>query len=342
MDGVSSKSGGTVLGNEVKEAFPGREVVIITPTLSEWLEPLIKSLVTAGMPVHLRVRPDDTKNGNTRLRACRRLLGERVVVSTRMQELSCSGLIETGEFRQHVVIVDANPDGVLAAMKAAGISYPRFAHDIKVALDPCGKINGESSIGRTFAQAWKMIPPLWEREHETVLVQVVEAFSCATMDDEEGKKNLENFAQEQRKKIAMAKALATTAKKLSPHVRFVDTSKASGFDPDTLTEELRRDVAVVARVLKRGHVADLLGTQISIVCTKTSGKNVDLRTIVPTEWSRGAANGVIADVPSRLDLSKERWEEFQPLLVSELDKIFHPASENSVHTLVAKLAERRL
>src|SRR6202011_2070764 len=57
-------------------------------------------------------------------------LGEDCCITIRRLHPACSTLVEVGEFKDAVAIIaDPDADGLTAAMKAAGISYPGLDED---------------------------------------------------------------------------------------------------------------------------------------------------------------------------------------------------------------------
>src|SRR5581483_10774817 len=65
------------------------------------------------------------------------LLGADCVITVRRLHPACSTLVSVGEFADAIAIVaDPDPDGLTAAMKAAGISYAELDDD-------AAKLDGE-------------------------------------------------------------------------------------------------------------------------------------------------------------------------------------------------------
>lgn len=322
---------GSALAAEIAKEMPlgGRRVVIIDHPPTAGLVPLIRALRDEGAQVFLRDHHADADRDGSVVAECRQILdgtdypvNERAVIVTRAEHPACSTLVEAGEFRDDVIIADADQDGVTAALKAAGVSYPELDADAVVLDGPQTGKTAEnlSLLGLLFVRAWGAIPPFGSGPRESVFRQVVGAFSIAVSGHDAGYDELARLAAEYERKVANAKSLAAKAEMLSPQIRFVDASGATDFDPPTLAAELDKGVAVSARKVSTGPIAGKpggFGAQISLARTKqgeTAG--IDLAKLVPADWARGPEHGVISNTPFLLHLSPEKWEAFRPILLS--------------------------
>lgn len=314
---------GQTLAAEINVAMPvgGKRVVILDHPPTEGLVPLIEALGEMGAEVHLRDHHADSDREGATVAQCREILGDRAKVVTRAEHPACSTLVDTGEFREDIVLADADMDGVTAAMKAIGVTYPELDPDAAVLDGPhTGKTKEAlSPLGFAFVRAWGAIPAFGARDRDVVFADVVGAFASAASGDAAGFEALDRLAAEYERKVVEAKALAATAELIAPTVRFLDATAAGQFDPPTLAIELDRGVAVSIRKVSTGPIAGKpggYGAQVSLARTKTGETKVDLSTLVPSDWARGPENGVISNTPFLLHLSPERWEEFRPILLS--------------------------
>jgi hypothetical protein len=315
---------GSTLAAEIATATPlaGRRVVIIDHPPTAGLVPFIEGLVAGGAEVHLRDHHADADRDGTTVARCREILGDRAVVSTRAADPACASLVGLGEFRDDIVVADVDQDGVTAALKAIGISYPELEQDAAVLDGPhTGKTKEAlSSLGFAFVRAWGAIPTFGAPGRDGVVRTVVECFALAAQGEQAGWAGLEHLAEEYERKVGNAKALAAKAELIAPTVRFVDASGATDFDPPTLASELDRGVSVSARKVSTGPIAGKpggFGSQVSLARTKegeTAG--IDLAKLVPTDWAKGPEHGVISNTPFLLHLSPEKWEAFRPILLS--------------------------
>ena len=315
---------GATLAAEINSAITvaGRRVVIIDHPPTQGLVPLIDALATAGAEVYLRDHHGDSDRDGTTVALCRKILGDRAVVSTRAANPACASLVGLGEFRNDIVVADTDQDGVTAALKAVGISYPELDADAAVLDGPGASKTKEalSSLGFAFVRAWGAIPSFGAPNRDTVFVDVVGAFASAIVGEQSGVNMLDKLAVEYEGKVTSAKALAATAKLIAPSVRFVDASTAGPFDPPTLAAELDRDVTVSVRKISTGPIAGKpggFGAQVSLARTKQGEQiGLDLAKLVPADWARGPEHGVISNTPFLLHLSPEKWEAFRPILLA--------------------------
>jgi len=331
---------------------PARVVIIDHPP-TDGLLPLIEALEAAGSQVILRDHHGDNPRDAEKVGAIRAHLGERAVISTRAAHPACSTLIASGEFAEKnagtLILADADQDGVTAALKAAGVTYPELDADAAVLDGPMSGKTKEalSPLGFLFVRAWGALPPFGDRARDGVFAEIVSAFAAAAgakngiagldgppHDDsvewgvfaqlEAAEARLGALAEEYERKVGVSKTLAERIETLAPGVRAVDVTagvKPGTFDQPTLTGLLDRGAVVTVLTKSDGPIAKTFGTQVSLARTKdgeTAG--IDLAALVPTDWAKGPEAGVISNTPFLLHLSPARWEEFRPLLLAAIEK----------------------
>ncbi len=312
---------GKTLAAEINAATPvaGRRVVIIDHPPTAGLVPLIDGLMTAGAEVYLRDHHGDADRDGSTVARCREVLADRAVVSTRAADPACASLVGLGEFRNDIVVADADQDGVTAALKAIGISYPELDQDAAVLDGPAASKTQEalSSLGFAFVRAWGAIPAFGAPNRDKVFVDVVGALASAASGDQSGIESLGRLAAEYERKVEESKSLASTATEPFAGFRIVSVPQGAEYDPPTLASAMDTGVKVSARVVSTGPIAKTFGAQVSLARTKqgeTAG--VDLAKLVPIDWARGPEQGVISNTPFLLHLSPEKWEAFRPILLS--------------------------
>ena len=126
---------GTALAAEIATAagpLAGRKVVVIDHPPTAGLLPLIEGLEAAGAEVFLRDHHRDADRDGKTVAAVLAHLGERAVVTNRQTNPACASLVQVGEFRDDIIVADADQDGVTAALKAAGVFYPGLEADAAV------------------------------------------------------------------------------------------------------------------------------------------------------------------------------------------------------------------
>lgn len=342
---------GSALAEEIHKAvnngnFGLRRVVVIDHPPTEGLVPLLEGLgvrhVDSLKAIHLRDHHGDAERDAPTVAACRKLLGERAVIETRTSHPACATLVQTGEFAGDIIVADADQDGLTAALKAAGVSYPELEADAGVLDGPAtGKTEQAlSSLGYRLVRAWGAIPPFGAPGRDQVFIRVVEAFATAAQGNPEGVVVLNQLAGEYERKVEAAKQLVADAKatdevaktkglpgEFEPFTgfRLLDVPRGVEFDPLTLAAELDRGVLVSGRRVTTGPIAKTFGNQISLARSKDGeGAAVDLAELAVQAFGpRPEAgwkpeNGVISNTPFLLHLSPERWEVFKPVLEAAL------------------------
>jgi len=284
--------------------------------------PLISGLEARGAEVYLRDHHGDNPRDAATVAACRERLGARAVISTRAAHPACSGLIQAGEFRDDIVVADADQDGLTAALKALGVTYPELDQDAAVLDGPmAGKTAGAlSPLGFRLVRAWGALPPFGAPGRDRVMAEIVFVFALAAQGMGEGMTSLDRLAAEFEEKVGAAKTLALRIEELAPGVSYLDSVGAPAHDQPTLTGLL--EVGAVVTVLRKqdGPIAGKpggFGSQVSLARTKAGeAAGINLADLVPADWARGPVEGVISNTPFLLHLSPARWEEFRPLLLA--------------------------
>ena len=105
---VFDQEQGATLAAEVNSASPvsGRRVVIIDHPPTQGLVPLIRALEGEGAEVYLRDHHADGDRDRAIVSRCREILGDRAVVTTRVEHPACSTLVAVGEFCDDIIIAD--------------------------------------------------------------------------------------------------------------------------------------------------------------------------------------------------------------------------------------------
>lgn len=317
-----AEEGSSLAAEIAKECgdLTGRRVVVIDHPPTQGLLPLLGGLVSTGAVVHLRDHHADGDRDGSTVAVCREILGERAVISTRALHPACASLVEVGEFRDAIIVADADQDGLTAALKAARVSYPELNEDAAILDGPAsGKTEQAlSPLGFALVRAWGAIPAFGDRNRDAVVTSVALAFASAIGGNTDGIGELDRLAVEYERKVAGAKALAATATEPFAGFRIVSVPADAEYDPPTLASEIDRGVLVSGRVVSTGPITKTFGTQVSLARTKAGETIVDLSTLVPTDWARGPEAGVISNTPFLLHLSPERWEAFRPILEQAL------------------------
>jgi hypothetical protein len=245
-----------------------------------------------------------------------RVMGSDVVISTREEHPACSTLIETGEFDGvNAVIADPDPDGLLGAMKALGITYPKLDKDAAVLDGPRSKQRPDtlSPLAMLLVKGMASLPPynpkapeIAEAAKETLFTHFVAATQGSTL----AKNWLETKAKIYQAGIRVALELAGKAKEVTPGVRLVDTRGSDRFDLATLSGSLERKGAKVTVIVKDfGPIATEHGCQYSLAVTKEYQREVDLQDFLVLPYESSPKAGVIFDATFLLHASEAVWKE---------------------------------
>ena len=159
-------------------SLAGRQVVIIGHPPTEGLIYLIKGLKERGATVFLRDHNAGSDPDGKIVASVRALQEEQAVIKTRAESPASAQLVNVGEFNDAIIVAPDDQGGVMAAIKAVGITYPHMDADAAV-LD--GPVRGKtketlSTLGFRFVQAWGALPPLGSPDREEVLGWIVWAF----------------------------------------------------------------------------------------------------------------------------------------------------------------------
>ena len=313
---------GVALSAEIAGAFAlaDKKVVIIDHPPTAGLVPLIEGLMAAGAEVSLRDHHGDSDRDGQTVARCRELLSDGAVISTRALHPACATLVRVGEFRDCIIVADADQDGLTAALKAAGVMYPGLDEDAAILDGPhTGKTKAElSPLGFLLVRAWGAIPAFGARDRDAMVAQVAASFAIAVQGHENALAELEALAEKYERKVVSAKALAATATEPFAGFRIVSVPQGAEYDPPTLASEMDRGVLVSARIVLTGPIAKVFGSQVSLARTKAGEAKVDLSTLVPSDWAKGPEAGGISNTPFLLHLSPARWEEFRSILLAAL------------------------
>lgn len=303
----------------------GRRVVIIDHAPTAGLLPLIVGLREAGAEVIVRDHHADTDRDGVTIAAVRELLGSSATVVTRAEAPACAQLVGLGEFVGDVIVADPDQDGVTAALKAVGVSYPGMDEDAAVLDGPhAGKTEAALTVlGFRLVRAWGAIPAFGTPNRDRVFIDVVTAFAEAAGGSEEAERKLDVLAEEYERKVAAAKAIAATAVFLAPGVRFVDVTNAGGFDLTAFAAAM--DLGALVTVTRKGDgpISRFHGGQISL-CVTAAGKakGISLLAVAVGVFGPRPENGwkpedgIIGNIPGLLHLSPGKWEELQPFLLA--------------------------
>lgn len=318
----------------IRATGAGRCVFVDTPA-TEYLVGVLRTLKDEGYTVMVRDHHDAPTRRNDRevaiadaADAIRALLGDTALISTRELHQACSLLIESGEFsgENTVIVADQDADGLLGAMKAAGITYDELDADAAVLDGSRAEQTAEqlSPLGLLLVQGLATLPPF-----DSARPQVAESAKLALFEDfamaVEGRGRLEARVAQYEAAIADAEFVAESATEVAPDVWHVD---AVGRKPDLTTLAARLEARPGARVTvvrkDNGPIASKHGgVQVSLAVVKAFQAEINLQELLAPGFDSSPDAGLISNTTFLLHVSEERWLN---LVLPALQAKFAPAT----------------
>jgi len=285
-----------------------------TPVLAE----TVLALVGRGVEVHLRDHHRGEGRTPEAAAAIEAILGGNARIVTRREAAGCALLVEASEFAGEgtVIVADPDPDGLLAAMKAAGVAYPGLEADAAVVDGPRSEQTPESltAFGLLFTRAMSSLPPFNPAQPEVAEKAKTELFSNfvkVALGDTEAKVAMEKAAEAYEVGVKVAKAILATATEVAPGVVMVDTCQFGRHDLTTLTDGMNRRPGCWITVIRKpvGPLAAKFGgIQYSLAVPPTRQKELDIRSLVPEGTEVGMEAGLLANTAFLLHCSTAVWE----------------------------------
>jgi hypothetical protein len=308
--------------NAMRSSASDTVLFIDTPITLRTVEAVVK-LKEEGYRVHFRdhhgidgaaINQRDVlvQQGTAKLE---RLLGEDCTITVRRLHPACSTLVEVGEFADAVAIIaDPDPDGLTAAMKAVGISYPELDSDAAL-LDgePYLQVTG-SPISQLLAKGAATLPSYEAKNHDLRERSTQKLFSdwvAAVQGDKAAGERLTKGVDAYDDAVAVAQSLSRTAKEVLPGVVLVDCTDQPVYDPGTLISILEKVHDCQITVLRKslGPIAAHHGVQYSLAVAKPFQDKVNLQKLMPLDTRSDPQYGVITNVSFLLHVSEYFWHE---------------------------------
>lgn len=301
-----------------------RVVFIDTPATSH-LVATIESLTSKGVEVIVRDHHDMPNPRNPReqeinaaANRVRELVGGNAIISNRSANPACSGLIEVGQFNGEgtVIVADPDPDGLTAAMKAAGVYYPELDADADVldggrAGQTADKLSAHAYL---FTRAMATLPPFNpERPQisEDAKAKLFTDFVSMINGDSEATARLQKGVETYEAGVREAERLAETVTDIIPSVAFVDLMTSPRFDLTTLAQKMEARPGVKVTVQKKAQgpiAAKCGGVQYSLAVAKASQAEVNLQECLPSGFISSPEAGIISNTTFLLHVSQEVWD----------------------------------
>ena len=297
-----------------------KKVLFVDTAATPNLAATIRSLSDKGIEVVVRDHHRGEGRTPEAAEEIETILGENARIVTRDQAPGCAQLVELGEFSKEgtVIIADPDLDGILAAMKAAGVKYEGMDEDAEI-FDVRPKQSAETltGLGWTVCRALSTLPPFNASRPEVALqakAELFQSFVLAAQGDEEARQGLE--AKVATYEAAVDEAKRLLAEKMShpcEGVVMVDSVGANRPDLSTLSKGMEANGAVVTVVRKDfGPIAGKPGghgVQYSLAVVRKHQAELDLRDLVPEGMETGPVAGLISNTSFLLHCSEGIWNE---------------------------------
>jgi hypothetical protein len=293
-----------------------RVLFVDTPSTPELAE-TVRALTELGVEVYVRDHHRGEGRNPEAVELVEAVLGGNARIVDRKSAPGCAGLVELGEFvgEGTVIVADPDLDGLVAAMKAAGVVYDGLESDADV-FDVRPKQSAETltALGWTVVRALSTLPPFNPQRpelSENAKAELFGAFVAAASGDAEARQGLESRVATYEAGVAEARKLAESISAPCVQVSFVDTCGAPRHDLNTLTQAMEATGCKVTVVRKdAGPIAAAHGgVQISLAVVKKYQEEIDLRSLVPAGSESSPKAGIISNVSFLLHVSEKVWEE---------------------------------
>lgn len=302
-----------------------RVVFIDTPSTAH-LVGTIESLISHGVEVVVRDHHDVPSPRNPReqeianaANRVRELVGSNAMISNRNANPACSSLIEIGQFSEEgtVIVADPDPDGLTAAMKAAGVYYPELDSDADVldggrAGQTADKLSPNAYL---FTRAMSTLPPFnAERPQisEDAKAKLFTDFVLMVNGDSEATARLQKGVETYEAGVREAERLAETVTDIIPSVAFIDLMTSPRFDLTTLAQKMEARPGVKVTVQKKAQgpiAAKCGGVQYSLAVAKAHQAEVNLQECLPSGFTSSPEVGIISNTTFLLHVSENVWNE---------------------------------
>lgn len=306
-------------------ADAGSVMFVDTPS-TEQLHATIVALQENGVMVAVRDHHDiDGEPSNDRevaihlaADAIREVTGDTAVISTRKEHPACSTLIKVGEFADFgAIVADPDPDGLLGAMKALGVTYPELDADAAVLDGPRSEQTSDrlSPIAVLLVKGMATLPAFNPRNPaiaEKAKGDLFSLFVSAVEGGAEARASLEAKVEAYEKGVAVAKGLVSKAAEVTMGVVMVNAVGSSRYDLMTLSRGLERGEGVMVTVVRKGNgpiAAVHDGVQYSLAVVRKHQSEVNLQELLPEGFSSSPEAGVISNTTFLLHVSEKVWEE---------------------------------
>jgi hypothetical protein len=301
-----------------------RVVFIDTPPTPVLLE-TIRQLWARGVEVFVRDHHDcpDPKSPRDQeihdaANQIRDLLGERAVISNRIDHPGCSSLIKSSEFLSPgtIIVADNDLDGLLGCCKAVGLTWPEIDQDAAV-LDGARSEQTAENLSRMSHLLVRALAtlPAYDAKKPHVSADAKRELFLHFMQTINGEQEsvdwIVNKVIEHEPMVKAAEELAKTAIEVVPGVWSVRNAEPERVDLATLARlmEERQGCKVTVIFKCEGPIAKVHGTQASIAVVKRFQQEINLQNLIVPGFVSSPESGIICNTSFLLHVSVTKWFE---------------------------------
>ncbi len=324
-------------GQDLVNALPKgvRSVIFLDTPPTIGLLVAVREIHHLGIKLRIRDHHHPGQNGGDSgnqsrkfIDQIRSLIGSRAVFVTRDKHPSCSTLVTSGEFsrRRKLIVADQDCDGLLSAMKAAGLDYPGLDQDATV-LD--GPHPARTSLTLS-PSAWVLVQALTRASsRETVKSEAFTHFVAHHSGDKTAWGKLIEMGTDYQELKANAQRIFRFLEAVAPGLWYLNTHTQPRFDRATLQRLIgeRTDcIFLVYKELVRLKATGELIPRFSITVINSHTGRANLQEIFARN-NVGAGAGVVCNAPFVAYVDIESWEPVVlPIILGWLDWLQRPQS----------------
>lgn len=303
---------------------PGGVVVFIDIAPNEQLVSVVEQLLLEGYQVividHHDLDGEPINDFERNLRQCAQRLHSKLSranarITTRKIAPCCLSMITEGEFKEAVIVADADADGLTSALYAVGVSYDEMPRDAALLDGPIERKLEASQRGLLLLKT--LLIASGEKER-------IEAFSLwteAVQGDQLARVELEKLLPAWQVRADIAKRLARSAEEIVAGVLFLDAVNQPNYDPNTLATELAQEECVlfVVRQRQKRELTKILGSVAYCLETVEYERGqLSVREFLEPDYD---PSGIIVHGNFRLWVSEDRWRNFlRPALLARFGR----------------------
>lgn len=307
----------------VLEAIPtdAKTVLFVDTGATPILAETIAVLTERGVGVVVRDHHKGEGRTPEATKQIEEMLGDNAHIVERSEAPGCAELIGLGQFAGFgAIVADPDYDGLVAAMKAVGVSYEGMDTDAEIFdVRPMQSAETLTELGWTAVRALATLPPFNKERpevSENAKKDLFARFVAAAKGNAEARGQLESVVEVYEGGVAEAERLLAekTERLLEGCVVLVDTVGAARADLNTLSRGMESQGAPWVTVVRKdfGPIAGKPGghgVQYSLAVPQDCQKALDLRCLVPEGMESSPQAGLLSNTSFLLHCSETVWTE---------------------------------